>query len=876
LEEIKNKSKSVLLSHKKMSSLVFLVLVLGFNMIAALPTIIRANTVNVRSKGTIQFGGAKIQLQLEIANALNIQPNAAAHIVPSLNSNVKISALDIYCQGLFNIAPKSNSIVDFNVETIVIDNGNMTVNGKESIVNFGFTGDKSLRTSVPSSDAPFVNNYLLAKNGAKVKIEGRKIENVFTRLNQHAKIGDTTIVLQDMVKDWKVGDFISIASTTFFAEEAEEVQIQYINGAVVGFSPALKFFHYGELQFYPNSVTSLNKVDQRAEVALLTRSVRFDGSISKNSDFGVQVIAIQDSSMNISYAEIYHGGHLSFFRRYALHFHLLGNTPGQSVKGCSIWKSKNRCIVIHGTNYAVIENTVCYDIVGHAIFIESGSEFGNRFSSNIVMLAKIGNVLPSDATPTAYWITNPNNTFSNNIAAGVYSGPNAEHPGIGFWYIIFNNAADSTRCAPFAGFSENIAHSCGRGLKLVSESIETGDVVKDGPMQFLPRSNGRCDGEISPVILDKFEVHHTWDVAIWLILSRNNTIEARKSILSDNSNFFFHAFDYPVKEALVIGESGNNGCSRNSQWPEPWCNKGASLPLIWGFSVYDGPNSIINAHFDGFDGNEQLNGPGAHVAFRHFPARIKSTVAFTSKISFGPLVPEKGKLSFMESALPAYWTTGLIDTDGSLSGYPGYSILTEINFATSTASSRPNLISNYPPIPFPFQLSPKFNLPPKTESSVQCIPRPSWGAHICPQRVGKLIVMDHPNTVWANYTRSDGPKVSALLKSPDFLLPSIPVLLNRTLLSYGLELPSPFQSIILSLSSVNPGDFIIFQQKFLVAPFWILLDGRSSPSPSYSSMLASSSSAYFIDGSLCSFKMVASGDPRAFFGAESTLRLAFK
>src|SRR5690606_1996905 len=78
-------------------------------------------------------------------------------------------------------------------------------------------------------------------------------------------------------------------------------------------------------------------------------------------------------------------------------------------------------------------------------------------------------LLPSDNTVAAYWITNPDNTFIDNVAAG--SDEN------GFWFSLPehpNGAFEGSdaslavwpRATPLAGFKGNVAHSNYDGLML--------------------------------------------------------------------------------------------------------------------------------------------------------------------------------------------------------------------------------------------------------------------------------------------------------------------------------------------------------------------------------------------------------------------------
>ncbi len=57
--------------------------------------------------------------------------------------------------------------------------------------------------------------------------------------------------------------------------------------------------------------------------------------------------------------------------------------------------SEQRCIVVHGTNFATIENNVAYDTRGHCfIAAEDGYETDNTFKDNLGARTKRGVNLP--------------------------------------------------------------------------------------------------------------------------------------------------------------------------------------------------------------------------------------------------------------------------------------------------------------------------------------------------------------------------------------------------------------------------------------------------------------------------------------------------
>jgi hypothetical protein len=116
---------------------------------------------------------------------------------------------------------------------------------------------------------------------------------------------------------------------------------------------------------------------------------------------------------------------------YPIHFHMLGAVSSDRfyAKHNSIHNTQFRCITLHAVQGVTVDSNVAYNATGHCIYLEDGVEMGNTISNNLVVmtLPKMGGIrIGSDGWGgiSSYWITNVNNTFENNVAAGSYNTGN--------------------------------------------------------------------------------------------------------------------------------------------------------------------------------------------------------------------------------------------------------------------------------------------------------------------------------------------------------------------------------------------------------------------------------------------------------------------
>src|SRR5947208_301457 len=158
------------------------------------------------------------------------------------------------------------------------------------------------------------------------------------------------------------------------------------------------------------------------EVAVLSRNVVVE-SADPQAGRG-HTMYHRGSAGAISYTEFRHLGKEGVLGRYALHYHLVGNTMrGSYVLGASIWDSANRWLTIHGTNFLVVRDCVGYQSIGHGYYLEDGTEVYNVLDRNLAVQAFLGKPLPKQVLPydkndgSGFWWANCHNTFTRNVAA---------------------------------------------------------------------------------------------------------------------------------------------------------------------------------------------------------------------------------------------------------------------------------------------------------------------------------------------------------------------------------------------------------------------------------------------------------------------------
>ncbi len=264
---------------------------------------------------------------------------------------------------------------------------------------------------------------------------------------QDAGRGARTIRVQDSI-EWAPGQRIVVTSTTQNPRQSEERVIEAIDGQSLRLNGPLRYRHGGN-------------GPARAHVALLTRNVLIT---SKNPELRGHTLFLEGSDGSISYAEYRNLGARGQKGKYPIHFHQAGQTmPDSYVKGVSIWNSDNRFITVHSTQYVKLIENVGYNAIGHGFFLEEGDEVFVTLDRNLGITVNPGQILRTDMSPAVFWIQNPVNTITNNIAVGSLRGSGFEFAIIpGRHKIPALGGAVEPRKLPLLRFEGNETHSNGR------------------------------------------------------------------------------------------------------------------------------------------------------------------------------------------------------------------------------------------------------------------------------------------------------------------------------------------------------------------------------------------------------------------------------
>ena len=560
----------------------------------------------------------------------------------------------------------------------------------------------TLTNNVPDEQMMGMGDRGIMLSGGTLNLHGDR-SNSWTKLAKTAEAGSSSIEVLN-ASQWQAGDEIVLASTDFDPRQAERRNIAAISGNTITLDKPLVYMHFGEITF---------EVDERGEVGMLTRNIKVQASEDAAQTFlGGHIMAMVTSKMYVEGVELNRMGQNLELARYPIHWHLVGDTgKGQYVRNAAIHDTFNRCVTVHGTNFLRVENNVTYNTVGHCFFMEDGIEHSNEFVHNLAIqtkchtskpceptnLAAAGEstverqaigprgqqstdvLLPSDNTVSSYWITNPDNTYRDNVAAG--SDANGfwmslpEHPN-GAFQDSDASKATWPRRTHFREFKGNIAHSNYDGF-MFDRNIAVNNTFGVTGSSHTGRENpADANSKALVSVFEDLTAYKNRNGGIW---GRGEMHLFRNVKFADNAMGFTHAagggrneYSSQVVDSLFVGETDNIGNPMN----EAEKAYGRSLPKpmlpdfpIRGYEYYDYRHDVVNTTFVNYEDNAtRKTGAISHLLYTSFGASSNNAVEGVKFVNAKPVYyppMEKKWGNDNNAGSMAYKTAVFRDRDGS-------------------------------------------------------------------------------------------------------------------------------------------------------------------------------------------------------------------
>lgn len=516
-------------------------------------------------------------------------------------------------------------------------------------------------------------NFLMAMDGGTIDMHGLPKKS-WTRLDSISLVPVTVgsppavgITVQDR-SGWQVGDSVVLAYTGHVSHTAgttmtplapysgprsQQRQILAINPVtgLITLAGSLTWADHcraAAIQYQNPTNSQTWVLDQRAEVGMLSHNVRIVGA-SATAGFGGHVMIMACCDMmptgfgRFSNVELTEMGQKQILGRYPMHWHMVReNGAGQYLRDSSVHQTHNRAITIHGSHQVTVERNVCFDIMGHAVFLEDGVERDNRILGNLVLATRKPGVCeqmlphdrsldqPQNRTPAAFWISHPDNEFVGNVAA--------DSLGVGYWFALhrFPTGLSSTQPwidsfsdlvgsvwvpwnateSALGKFEDNVAHSTKMGID-VHDSIEDGVGARNcPPPATVPTLNDPKDDDIAtnvmwlpnpaaPISLERFTAYGCsagiYTGSGFVVPS---AVTFRNCVLADNGVQVQLASADTVELSVLVHDSGN-GIFPTGTGP---LGNGMSNAHVHSFEmgnayvVYDGPGRLADNYLVGYDG----------------------------------------------------------------------------------------------------------------------------------------------------------------------------------------------------------------------------------------------------------------------------------
>src|SRR5579871_181627 len=330
-------------------------------------------------------------------------------------------------------------------------------------------------------------------------------------------------------------------------------------------------------------------------------------------------------------------------------------------------------------------------------------------------------LIPSDNTASTFWITNPDNIYRDNVAAG--------SDATGFWFALpehptgkFEGTEISKTTWPrrtkVREFKGNTSHSNFDGFMFDRGPRPDGHFATGGHISLVNPAD--ANGPQVESVIEDFTSYKNRNGGMW---SRGEMHVYKNLKLADNAMGYTHAsgnagrsaFTSKVVDSRFVGETENIGNPKTPaekaygrSLPEPEI---ADFP-IRGYEFYDYHHELDNDTFVNFEDNAtRKTGAISYLLYTSFGMSSNNTVQRAKFINAKPVYfpPMEYKWSNDDYGNGSYQTSVFHDKDGSVSGVPNsYVLINDANDALAIDDA--------------------------------CEIKPAWNSAVCKGDVGRMTV----------------------------------------------------------------------------------------------------------------------------------------
>jgi cell migration-inducing and hyaluronan-binding protein len=452
---------------------------------------------------------------------------------------------------------------------------------------------------------------------------------------------------------------------------------------------------------------------------------------------------------------------------------------------------------------------------------------------------------------STFWITNPDNTYRDNVAAGSDQ--------IGFWMAFpehptgqFEGTEISANTWPrrtqIREFSGNTAHSNVDGLILDRGPSAQGtfNVGGNPHAAFADPANDDGTPPIESFIRD-FTAYKSRNGGIW---GRGEMHVFDGLVLADNAIGYTHAiaglspqggeYTSKVVNALFVGETDNIG---NPTTPEETAY-GRSLPYpslpdypIRGFEFYDFLHHVENAKFVNYEDNDRRDaGALSYLMFTSFGTSIDNSIENVEFVNAKPAhFPEMQLEWGSDSGGGGYRTAGFTDIDGSLGYGSNAYVVNDIGILSSVEG---------------------------------CEAQPTWSAVVCTTDLGRMNVGGGGGGFggFGGFGGGRGGRGAGAPAQPPVVISSNGVEFTATgetgvVAGAEISVATEREELSISLSQLDNGAWVIFE----LPGFTTAASG--SEQSSLAALRDASDTSYFVDDDALWVKLVVENTAGAGAGA---------